>query len=196
MKQFNSLGTEKTIPDNTDIIPIQEADGITRHITRENFLTGITGGGSRTYIQLLDSKLSGTNGGTATGQTWTNRIINTINTDETSEVTLNSNLFVLPAGIYEVSARTTFYTLNNTKIRLQNTTDNTTLLYGTNSYFNPGAGVYGQQFLTGKFTIGETKEIALQYWTQSGFNSNQFNLGGQVGDGSPEIYTVIDLWKV
>jgi hypothetical protein len=37
-KQFNSLGTEKIIPDNTDIIPIQQADGVTRHIKRENFL--------------------------------------------------------------------------------------------------------------------------------------------------------------
>lgn len=40
LKQIKELGTEKTIPDNTDIIPIQQADGITRHIKRDNFLAG------------------------------------------------------------------------------------------------------------------------------------------------------------
>ncbi|BAY77959.1 hypothetical protein NIES25_44290 [Nostoc linckia NIES-25] len=148
------------------------------------------------FIQLLDKKTSGTNGGTATGEAWTNRVVNTINVDETGQVTLTSNLFVLPAGTYQIDAITTFYTLNNTKIRLQNTSDNLAILYGANSYFNPGGGAYGQTFLKGKFTIGASKELALQYWTQIGFNSNQFNLGGQVGDGSPEIYTVINLWKV
>ncbi|MBD2516866.1 hypothetical protein H6G93_17945 [Nostoc sp. FACHB-973] len=42
LKQIKDTGTEKTTPDNTDIIPLQQADGITRHITRANFLTGVS----------------------------------------------------------------------------------------------------------------------------------------------------------
>lgn len=40
-KQFNNLGTEKIIPDNSDFIPIQQVDGITRRINRANLLSGL-----------------------------------------------------------------------------------------------------------------------------------------------------------
>ncbi len=41
LKQIKDLGIEKTIPDNTDIIPFQQADGISGHITRANFLSNL-----------------------------------------------------------------------------------------------------------------------------------------------------------
>ncbi|WP_445632353.1 hypothetical protein NSTC745_03874 [Nostoc sp. DSM 114161] len=39
--QISQIGSEKFTPDNTDLIPIQQADGITRRITRANLLTGV-----------------------------------------------------------------------------------------------------------------------------------------------------------
>lgn len=44
MTQIKNLGTEKTDPSDTDLIPIQESNGITRRITRANLLKGIGGG--------------------------------------------------------------------------------------------------------------------------------------------------------
>ncbi len=39
-KQIKDIGTEKTTPDNSDLIVVQQTDGITRRITRGNFLAG------------------------------------------------------------------------------------------------------------------------------------------------------------
>lgn len=50
LKQIKDLGTEKTIPDDTDFIPFQQTDGVTGRITRANFLSGIS-----TDIQLPTS---------------------------------------------------------------------------------------------------------------------------------------------
>ncbi|MHC5594731.1 MAG: hypothetical protein ACYTXC_01960 [Nostoc sp.] len=143
------------------------------------------------FIQLLDKKDSGVNGGQAIVTTWSNKDITVINLDETGEATLSNNLFILPSGIYEIDSRTTFYNLADTKIRLINVTDSIPLMYGINSYFNPGSdrGVALQSNLTGKFSIATGKQLALQYWCKSGSNLNQYNFGGSVGDGSPEIYT-------
>lgn len=45
MSQIKDLvGQEKTVPDNTDLIAIQQADGVTRRITRANFLSGSSSG--------------------------------------------------------------------------------------------------------------------------------------------------------
>ncbi|MHC5598256.1 MAG: hypothetical protein ACYTXC_20345 [Nostoc sp.] len=152
---------------------------------------------SAKFIQLLDKKDSGVNGGFATVTTWLNKVINTISVDETGLVTLSNNIFTLPAGIYELSASTTFYRLSNTKVRIYNLTDNEVLLQGVNAYFNPFSdGAALPAHLSGKFNIGETKELALQYWTEANSNINQYNFGGSILDGSAEIYTSIDLRKV
>ncbi|MEH2224386.1 hypothetical protein [Nostoc sp.] len=149
------------------------------------------------FIQLLDKKDSGVNGGAAIVTTWTNKIINTINFDDTGLVGLSNNIFTLPQGTYEVAVSTTFYRLSNTKIRIYNITDNAILLQGINAYFLPSSESPAlQASLSGKFNIGEEKQLSLQYWTEGNSNINQYNFGGTVSDGSPEIYTTIDLKKV
>ncbi|MDZ7953337.1 hypothetical protein [Nostoc sp. DedQUE09] len=45
LKQIKDLGTEKIIPDDTDVIAFQQTDGLTGHISRANFLSGISGDG-------------------------------------------------------------------------------------------------------------------------------------------------------
>lgn len=46
MLQIKDLGTEKTISDNSDLIPIQQADGTTRRITKANLFAGISSSGA------------------------------------------------------------------------------------------------------------------------------------------------------
>ncbi|MEH2414484.1 hypothetical protein [Nostoc sp.] len=147
------------------------------------------------FIQLLDKKDSGVNGGFAAIADWTNKTVNFIAVDETDSVSLINNVFILPLGDYQISITTDFYGLYDTKIRLFNLTDGITLLQGINGQFNPNSGMVGHSHLTGKFTVLSDKSLLLQYYTVAG-NSNQYNHGGSVGDGSPEIYTSIDLWKV
>lgn len=192
-KQIKETGVEITTPADNDLILIQQTGGTTGRIKRKNYLSGVT---NSSYIQLLDKKASGTNGGQAVLTQWATRTINTINTDETGAVGLANNVITLPAGTYEISLLTTFYALADTKIRLYNNTDSAVILYGLNSYFQAStAGAAFQSCLQGKFTLPSSKNLVLQYWSKAGGNLNQYNFGGAVGDGSPEIYTVVDLWK-
>ncbi|MEH1779838.1 MAG: hypothetical protein V7L26_12120 [Nostoc sp.] len=186
-----------TLSDN-DLLLIETAsDGAYKSISNSNLKAEVSGNGSGSaYIQLTDTRASGVVGGTATFASWTTRPINNIDHDDTSAVTLVSNEFVLPSGIYQIEATVAFYGLFDTKLRLQNVTDATTILYGINAQFNPSAGFVGHSHLFGKFTVTANKSLALQYYTVSGGSSSQYNYGGSVGDGSPEKYASIDIWKV
>ncbi|MEH2066984.1 MAG: hypothetical protein V7K47_02230 [Nostoc sp.] len=194
-KQIKDVGEEIIDSNDDDLIPIQQS-GITGRIKKVNLLTGFSGGSADKFIQLLDKKSAGVNGGFAIVSTWATKDINYINSDETNEVILSDNLFILPSGTYQIDLRTTFYALADTKIRIFNTTDQLAVLYGLNTYFNPSNGPAFQTSITGKFSIGANKQLALQYWTKPATNINQYNFGGSVSDGSPEVYTIIDLWKI
>lgn len=56
MTQIKSLGTRKFIPEDGDLIPIQEESGITRHIAREDFLQGV-GAGQSAWAKVNTSQL-------------------------------------------------------------------------------------------------------------------------------------------
>ncbi|MEH2169334.1 MAG: hypothetical protein V7K41_22285 [Nostoc sp.] len=198
MSQIKDLGIEKLEPNNNDILPIQQADGVTNHITRKNFLKGVFNNSSNSaFIQLLDKKPSGTNGGFAVTSQWSTRIINTIQYDDTGLVVLKNNLFKLPSGTYELEGDFTFYAMSDIKLRLQNTTDDVTFLYGINAYFQASTnGAALQMPIKGKFTIEENKYLAIQYWAKPASVISQYNFGGSVSDGSPEIYALLNIKKI
>lgn len=169
-------------------------------ITKTNFLQGIgngsSGTGQSTYIQLTHTLAPGVNPGGANFGSWTDRPINLIDFDDTVQVTLSDNTFVLPGGTYFIEAKSTFYQLADAKLRLFNKTSNATLLQGINGWVNPGGSVALPIFLSGKFTIAAGQQISLQYWAKTSSNSSIYNYGGSVSDGTPEKYAVIDIWKV
>lgn len=136
------------------------------------------------------------NGGNASFGNWTDRPINLIDTDETGSVTLSSNTFVLPSGIYCIEAKSTFFSLADAKLRLFNKTSDTSLIQGLNAWVNRDGVVALPIFLSGKFTVAAGQQISLQYWAKTISVSSIYNYGGSVSDGTPEKYASIDLWKV
>jgi hypothetical protein len=193
LKQIKDLGTEKTIPADTDLIPFQQTDGVTGHITRANFLSGITSGSNDSkYIQLLDQRASGVNGGTPTTGSWSNRIINTIATDQTSEVTLSSNNFILPSGNYWIDVKAFFYRALEVQLRLFDVTENALILTGINNYVgNIDAGLYTS--LSGFFVVGSGKSLAIQYRCNNAVTGIGLGLANSFGN---EIYLIADIWKL
>ncbi|MDZ8096716.1 MAG: hypothetical protein RMZ42_32980 [Nostoc sp. DedQUE05] len=195
-RQIKDLGQEKLVPDNTDIIPIQEEDGTTRHIQRSNFLSGLQaiGGADSQFIQILETQVSGTEGGNATAGAWTKRKLNNIRSDETALVTISNNEFTLPAGIYNFNLLSPFYRTATTRIRLRNISDNAIIATSISIY--PGAGVDIQCLaeLQGKFTIAANKSLAIEY--RAFRNQDSASLGLSSGWGIEEIFTVINLFKV
>ena len=193
LKQIKDLGTEKTIPADTDLIPFQQTNGVTGHITRANFLAGITSGGNDSkYIQLLDKRASGVNGGTPTTGSWNNRIINIIATDQTSKVTLSSNNFILPPGDYWIDVKAAFYRPYEVKLRLLNATANTVLLTGLNAYIG-NLDCMTITCLSGFISVLENQSLAIQYRCNGAFAG--FGLG--VANGfEEEVHLIADIFKL
>ncbi|MBD2202758.1 hypothetical protein H6G33_17925 [Calothrix sp. FACHB-1219] len=148
---------------------------------------------SNKIIHLVDSRPSGTNGGgTASG--WNDRVINSIRKDDTGLVTLSNNQFVLPAGNYSISAVASFYKSYETKLRLFNNTDSSTLLVGLNSYIgNLDSGLIA--LLDGVFEITANQSLSIQYRANN-TNMATIGVGAAAGFGVEEIYLSASLQKL
>lgn len=143
------------------------------------------------YIKVSETEISGTNGGTAIIGTWTNRILNTLDSDTGNISSLSGNQITLPAGTYLIHATSPFGTVKNFQIRLYNATATTNLLLGNSCYNNVGAITFGQ--VVGMFILTTSSALAIQY------NANQNNAAtdlGQAVNAGTEVYTVAEFTKV
>lgn len=149
-------------------------------------------------ILIVDKKSANTNGGGNTaGSGWETRDLTDILIDETGEVTLSSNDFDLPAGTYDISKISSpGYRVDRHKIELYDV-DNTATQSGT--YSTPGFAnssnlVQDRVEVIGRFTITETTTFRIRHNTDTTQASNGFGVYG--GQGSDEIYTIVDLDKI
>ncbi|MEA5624110.1 hypothetical protein [Nostoc sp. UHCC 0251] len=195
-KQIKDLGTEKTIPSNTDIIPIQQADGITRHITKANLLSGISSGFSVEYAQVADVKTSGTGGGTYTSaNTVITRTLNTV-VSSASWLSLASNAFTLQPGTYIIDATVPAILVNNFRAWLEDSSG-TIVLLGSSAYNAPGAAYAStNSYIKGKIVVSSPTSYTVKF---RGVNASSFiyTLGVQTGfPGQSEVYTQVNIMKV
>lgn len=146
------------------------------------------------YVYLREQQTSGTQGGVAVADTWTNRVLNTEVVDTDSICSLAANAFTLSAGTYRIRARSPFLRTNGEKIRLRNTTAGTTVLVGSSSYSDSTTSITQvDSCIVGRFTVAAAQALTIQYWANDTFALN--SLGAQVGSGEVEIFTEVELWK-
>jgi hypothetical protein len=119
---------------------------------------------SSQYIQIQDEKATNTQGGTFTSGAWRTRTLNTIDTDETGQVSVSSSQFTLPAGTYRTLARAPGYRCGSHATRLRNITDGTTTLIGSSEHsaiapsFGEATDVTTSD-LSGTFSITASKDF-------------------------------------
>lgn len=101
MPQIKDLGTEKTDPSDTDIIPLQEASGATRRITRANFLKGINAGSATTPTTFNCWRVRNTVSASGSDAQWIVRELSF----------LNSNLVNITTGGFPIAIQ--YNTLRN-----------------------------------------------------------------------------------
>lgn len=196
LRQIKDFGIEKTIPDNSDIIPFQQADGISGHITREDFLLGISGGSTIEYAQIADLKTSGINGGSyPTAQVAITRDLNTV-ISSASWLSLTANVFTLQAGTYIVNAIVPAIYVGNFKAWVQDASNNIVLL-GTPQYSSEGSPyVTASSVIKGKIIVTTETECSIKFWASNGRSQN-YVLGIAAGiSGQGEVYTQVDITKV
>jgi hypothetical protein len=196
LKQIKDIGIEKTTPDDTDMIPFQQADGITGHITRENFLSGISSGSSIEFAQVADMKTSGTNGGSyPTGSATVTRDLNTI-VSSADWLSLFTNAFTLQPGTYLIDAIVPAIYVGNFKAWLVDSSNNI-LILGTPQYSCEGAAYCSaNSIIKGKIILTSATVCSVKFRASTGRSQN-YVLGIAIGiSGQSKMYTQVNIFKI
>lgn len=153
-------------------------------------------GGKENYI-FYNSQSSGTDGGTAATNTWTTVDLNTLISYPTgsSRMTLSTNTITIQPGVYKINSTKAFIGTAYSKIRLRNTTNNTTLAIGSNIYCHrenqavkSGSGTSN---INDIFTITTTSILIIQYFCTD--SVPLISLGAAVGGGEAERYSITSI---
>lgn len=146
------------------------------------------------YAKLSDTKSANTNGGGLSSGSWVTRTINTEDTDPDGIVSISANQFTLQAGTYRTYVTAPAAFVFRHKIKLRNTTDSADTLIGQSAFASATYEGHTISTLSGQFTIAGAKAFEIQHRVQ---NTNGTNGGGiESNFGVPEVYTVVEIWKV
>ena len=140
-----------------------------------------------------ETQSSGTNGGTATSGSWFKRVLNTTVQNGITGCSIASSVITLPAGTYCVTALAPNYKTDKSQFRLQNTTDATTIIYGTSNIAPAGANTGMTGTVQAYFTLAAQKDIELQNRVESTFATYGLGIAASFGG---EVYATIQIEKV
>lgn len=145
---------------------------------------------------LKETYPTGSSAGAALGAGLFNkRTLNTLEGD-LSFVTLNANSsFILSPGEYTITANVPSYKTEINKIRLLNINSNTSVLAGSNEYFNFIGSVAGRSHMMGRFSIATTTTFELQHYYNGNFNNGDA-LGVQANSGENEVFSQVMIMKL
>jgi hypothetical protein len=141
-----------------------------------------------------ETQANNTTGGTFTSGSYVKRVLNTTVVNNITGCSIASSVITLPAGTYFVSALAPALQVSNHKIRLQNTTDSTTIAIGTNSLTQAAVIVQTDAVLNTYFTLTASKNIELQHRCAS--TQATYGLGTAVNFGDNEIFSSITIARV
>ena len=152
----------------------------------------ISGKFESSLLHIVHEESDGTYGGATTADSWQTGTINTIKTNEIS-ATLGSNVIALGAGDYFAQCDVFITNSNNTQIRLRDTTNNTTLIVGTNGYAEGYASA--TNFANGKFTLSGSVNVELQYYTNTTYSNNGQGFAAPAS-GEVNRFKNLQIWKL
>jgi len=142
-------------------------------------------------LHIRDEKSDGTAPQTLTSGSWDQRDLTTIKTNEVTGASLSSSTITLPAGSYWASCSANGEQVGLHKLRLQNTTDGTTLLVGLNENISSAASNSTTAVMYGRFTLSGSKSVQLQHRVATS------NPGGAACTfGVVEVYADVQIWKI
>jgi len=146
-----------------------------------------------TYAIFTEEQASATAGGTFTSGSYVKRALNTTRLNEISGCSIASSVITLGAGTYQVTAEAGASSVNAHQARLQDTTNATTIAYGTSGY-SPTNNTDSDSFISAKFTIAGNTNYELQHRCETTQASTGF---GQAGNfGNVNVYAQITIIKL
>jgi len=142
---------------------------------------------------------SGNDGGAPTTGAWTKRTLNTTyNPLNVNWASVSSSVITLTPGTYDIVGYALHHRADNVKIRLQNTTDASTTLVGSNGEVNGASVTQVSVPIQGVFSITATKSMEFQYFvTTDGDGGGGRGLGIQAAVASTnEVYAGVTLRRI
>ena len=137
---------------------------------------------------------SGTASGTFTSGSYQTRPLNGSDGDFSKFGTLSSNQITLDAGTYHVNASANSYQVDVNRLRFQNTSDASTVIFGVNANARSASVAPDTAELKGTFTITATKTFELQHRGTTTRASDGFGVNASFGD--TEVYATIEITKL
>ncbi len=146
------------------------------------------------YAIFKDRKPNGEWGGTVPVlSSWFTRTLNTIDTN-IGGASLTSNNITLPAGTYLVRATAPAHRVQRFRIRLQNSTDDTTAILGNSNYAShtENEEESNNAVLIGMVSIDSPKSFRIEQFCEAS-SAGVAGLGHQASTGDDEIYTQVEV---
>lgn len=177
------------------VVPVRGSQAPNNANDFTNMAWGLKGLRTDNYAKFTDQKTSGTHGG-ASSAGIQDRTINTVNVNNITGASLSSNNITLPVGTYYIKASAPAYACNGHSIYIYNNTSSSTIssLTGSSEYVASGEGISTRSKIEGLVTLSASSSIKLQHYIETG--SATFGLGRRSGSANPEVYSVIEIWKV
>lgn len=145
-------------------------------------------------VRCQDQKPASTNGGSSVAGSWVTRTLNTKTLDTAGIATLAANQVTLPAGTYDVIARSPGESSNGHRVRIYNATDAITLGDPGSSAHVFGTVVCNQDSIVRtRFTINASKAIEVQHRSSSAKASTGL---GSPGKGITEVYAEVEFKRL
>ena len=143
---------------------------------------------------LSETQVGGTEGGASVSATWTQRVLNTEDSDIDGITTLTANQFVLQAGTYLIEGVSPAFKVGGHRSKLRNVTDSTDAIMGRNAYSAVGDGVMTDAPFEGVVTIASAKTFEVQYIAAVAQAVN--GLGYAYGSSFSEVYAQVKITKI
>ena len=154
---------------------------------------------SYNYAFFEDQKSNTSSGGDGTAGGWYARVLSSTTLSRGISITRSGNTFTLQPGTYRVVASAPFYGVNRCKIRLRNTSDTTTAIFGTSEYtyndlFETGLRI-SRSWIDGIVTVSSAKTFQIEYYISNHYSGGE-DLGVASSSGDTEVYTKAYIQKI
>lgn len=149
------------------------------------------------YVLIQDQKAAGTDAGGSTVGAWRTRDLNTEVSDSANLAVLAANQITLAAGTYFVTIKASTQGVDRNYTRLQNITDATTLIVGSDEYnFQNADTISGSSWVMGVIVLAAPKVLEVQHRFQTAHALTGLGLNVNLDATRVEVYTSIEFIKV
>jgi len=140
-----------------------------------------------------ETQSSATNGGTYTASAYVKRTLNTTVLNNIAGCSISSSVITLAAGTYQVLAFCPSIRTGNTRARLYDTSNTTTLVQSPNHYVDSSSGG-DVSTVSGVFTLAASTNMELQMRGSATLAS--VGLGTSLSTGEDEIFSQITIVRI